>query len=128
MIVALRRIGATVQIDDFGTSYSSLLHLKDLPVNALKIDPAFIERITERGENTEIPGMIIKLAHELGVEAFAEGIETPAQLAYLRELGCDYGQGFLFSSALDVDASALLIEMSSVQGNASLPWQKYWKG
>ncbi len=93
----LRRMGASVQIDDFGTSYSSLLHLKDLPVNALKIDPAFVERITDNGENTEIPRMIIKLAHELGIEAFAEGIETVAQLSHLREMGCDYGQGFLFS-------------------------------
>lgn len=128
MIVELRRIGASVQIDDFGTSYSSLMHLKDLPVNALKIDPTFVVRITDQGENTEIPRMIIKLAHELGIEAFAEGIETPAQLSYLREMGCDYGQGFLFSSALEAEASALLVEKASTQGNISLPWQKYWTG
>jgi diguanylate cyclase (GGDEF)-like protein/PAS domain S-box-containing protein len=128
MIVELRRIGASVQIDDFGTSYSSLLHLKDLPVNALKIDPAFVERITDNGENTEIPRMIIKLAHELGIEAFAEGIETAAQLSYLREMGCDYGQGFLFSDSLDAEASGQLVEKASAQGNLLLPWQKYWTG
>jgi len=128
MIVELRRIGASVQIDDFGTSYSSLLHLKDLPVNALKIDPAFVERITENGENTEIPRMIIKLAHELGIEAFAEGIETVAQLSHLREMGCDYGQGFLFSEALDSEATRLLVEKVSTEGNSSLPWQEYWTG
>jgi len=128
MIVELRRIGASVHIDDFGSSYSSLLHLKDLPVNALKIDPAFIERITDKGENTEIPRMIIKLAHELGIEAFAEGIETEAQLSYLREMGCDYGQGYLFSSPLDAKASGLLVEQASFQGKGSLPWQKYWTG
>jgi EAL domain-containing protein (putative c-di-GMP-specific phosphodiesterase class I) len=72
--------------------------------------------------------MIIKLAHELGIEAFAEGIETVAQLQYLREMGCDYGQGFLFSDSLDAEATGLLIEKASVQGNASLPWQKYWMG
>jgi EAL domain-containing protein (putative c-di-GMP-specific phosphodiesterase class I) len=128
MIVELRRIGASVQIDDFGSSYSSLLHLKDLPVNALKIDPAFVERITENGENTEIPRMIIKLAHELGIEAFAEGIETVAQLSHLREMGCDYGQGFLFSEALDSEATRLLVEKDSTEGNSSLPWQEYWTG
>ncbi len=126
MIVQLRRIGASVQIDDFGSSYSSLLHLKDLPVNALKIDPAFVERITDKGENTEIPRMIIELAHELGIEAFAEGIETVAQLSYLREMGCDYGQGFLFSDSLDAEASGQLVEMASAQGSSSLPWRKYW--
>ena len=126
MIVELRRIGASVQIDDFGTSYSSLLHLKDLPVNALKIDPAFVERITDEGENTEIPRMIIKLAHELGIVAFAEGIETVAQLSRLREMGCDYGQGFLFSDSLAAEATGLLVEKASTQGNNSLPWQKYW--
>jgi len=128
MIVELRRIGASVQIDDFGSSYSSLLHLKDLPVNALKIDPAFIKRITDNGENTEIPRMIIKLAHELGIEAFAEGIETEAQLSYLREMGCDYGQGFLFSKSLDSEASGLVVEQASTHGKVPLPWQKYWTG
>ena len=128
MILQLRRIGASVQIDDFGTSHSSLLHLKDLPVNALKIDPAFVERITDNGENTEIPRMIIELAHELGIEAFAEGIETVAQLSYLREMGCDYGQGFLFSDSLDAEATGQLIEMASAQGSSSLPWRKYWAG
>jgi diguanylate cyclase (GGDEF)-like protein/PAS domain S-box-containing protein len=126
MIVQLRRIGASVQIDDFGSSYSSLLHLKDLPVNALKIDPAFVDRITDNGENTEIPRMIIELAHELGIEAFAEGIETVAQLSYLREMGCDYGQGFLFSESLAAEATGQLIEKASAQGSSSLPWQKYW--
>jgi diguanylate cyclase (GGDEF)-like protein/PAS domain S-box-containing protein len=126
MIVQLRRIGASVQIDDFGTSYSSLLHLKDLPVNGLKIDPAFVERITENGENTEIPRMIIELAHELGIEAFAEGIETVAQLSYLREMGCDYGQGFLFSDSLDAEATGQIVEMASDRGSSSLPWRKYW--
>ncbi len=128
MIVELRRIGASVQIDDFGTSYSSLLHLKDLPVNALKIDPAFVERITDNGENTEIPSMIIKLAHELGIEAFAEGIETAAQLSYLRDMGCDYGQGYFFSESLNAEASGQLVEKAAAQGNLSLPWRKYWTG
>jgi EAL domain-containing protein (putative c-di-GMP-specific phosphodiesterase class I) len=128
MISGLRRIGASVQIDDFGTSYSSLLHLKDLPVNALKIDPAFVKRITDTGENTEIPRMIIKLAHELGIDVFAEGIETEGQLLHLREMRCDYGQGFLFSSSLNSDASAQLLESVSANGSPSLPWQKYWTG
>jgi EAL domain-containing protein (putative c-di-GMP-specific phosphodiesterase class I) len=128
MIAELKRIGASVQIDDFGTSYSSLLHLKDLPVNALKIDPAFVERITENGENTEIPRMVIKLAHELGIEAFAEGIETVAQFSYLKEMGCDYGQGFLFSDSLDAEATGLLVAKASTEGNTSLPWQHYWTG
>ncbi len=128
MISGLRRIGASVQIDDFGTSYSSLLHLKDLPVNALKIDPAFVKRITDTGENTEIPRMIIKLAHELGIDVFAEGIETEGQLLHLREMRCDYGQGFLFSSSLNSDASAHLLESVSANGSPSLPWQKYWAG
>jgi len=126
VITDLREIGASLQIDDFGSSYSSLLYLKDLPVNALKIDPAFVKRITDDGLNIEIPRMIIELAHELGLESFAEGIETPAQLRYLKALGCDYGQGFLFSDSLDAACCAALLEGASLHGVSSFPWHRYW--
>ena len=125
-IAELMKIGVSVQIDDFGTSYSSLLHLKELPVNGLKIDPAFVCQINEMGENTEIPGMMIELAHELGIEAFAEGVETPAQLKYLRQLGCDYGQGYLFCSPMEAEATCNLLEAAARKQRAALPWQNFW--
>jgi diguanylate cyclase (GGDEF)-like protein/PAS domain S-box-containing protein len=92
----LRNMGVTLSIDDFGTGYSSLSYLAKLPIDALKIDRSFVERMGQ-GEDNEIVKAIFKLGQTLGKRVYAEGIETGAQLAMLQELGCEYGQGYLLS-------------------------------
>lgn len=97
--------GAGLHLDDFGTGYSSLAALHRFPVQALKIDPSFVAALTNVNDGSEaIVRSMVALAHSLGLHVIAEGIETPAQLRRLRRLGCDYGQGFLFSQALTAEA------------------------
>lgn len=97
----LRRWGIQISIDDFGTGYSSLSYLKQLPVDTLKIDRAFIKDIESNPDNFKIVEAIIKLAQALKLEVVAEGIETAWQAQQLLELGCTYGQGYWFSHPLD---------------------------
>lgn len=91
-------------IDDFGTGYSSLSYLQSLPVDTLKIDRAFVSDIERSRKNFDIVKTILTLARSLGLETVAEGIETPQELDILRDLGCEYGQGFYFSRPLDREA------------------------
>jgi diguanylate cyclase (GGDEF)-like protein/PAS domain S-box-containing protein len=100
----LRTRGVGIQIDDFGTGYSSLSYLQKLPVDTLKIDRSFVSRIDDAGEKAEIVESIIALARSLDLDVIAEGIETERQLARLRMLRCDGGQGFLLSKAIPVEA------------------------
>ena len=96
----LRALGVKVSIDDFGTGYSSLAYLKRLPANALKIDKAFVRGLGEDAEDTAIVRTIIELAHTLGMEVVAEGVEEWSQAALLAEMGCDMAQGYRFSRPL----------------------------
>jgi diguanylate cyclase (GGDEF)-like protein/PAS domain S-box-containing protein len=96
----LRRLGVCISIDDFGTGYSSLAYLKRLPANALKIDKSFVKGIGEDLEDTAIVGMVRELAHTLGMEAIAEGVESENQATLLKEMGCDMAQGYHFSMPL----------------------------
>jgi EAL domain-containing protein (putative c-di-GMP-specific phosphodiesterase class I) len=113
-LAALRRVGVAVSIDDFGTGYSSLAYLRRFPVDNLKIDRSFINGLDdERGDNA-IVAAIIELAHALGIRVVAEGVETAAQLARLRGLGCDLGQGFLFATALPADEAWRLCAVGCV--------------
>jgi EAL domain-containing protein (putative c-di-GMP-specific phosphodiesterase class I) len=98
---ALRLMGVTLSIDDFGTGYSSLSYLATLPIDALKVDRSFIEKMGTEGDNGEIVKAIFKLGQALSKQVFAEGIETASQLLQLQELGCEFGQGFLLSSPVD---------------------------
>jgi len=93
----LKRIGVQLSIDDFGTGFSSLSYLQRLPFDTLKIDRSFVYSVGEQGENSEILQTIISLAKSLRMRVIAEGIETESQLAVLRNLGCDYGQGYLLA-------------------------------
>jgi diguanylate cyclase (GGDEF)-like protein len=93
----LKKTGVQLSIDDFGTGYSSLSHLHRLPFDTLKIDRSFVSRVGEKGENSEVLQTIISLAKNLKMRVIAEGIETESQLAVLRNLGCDYGQGYLLA-------------------------------
>jgi diguanylate cyclase (GGDEF)-like protein/PAS domain S-box-containing protein len=97
---ALKALGVRLAIDDFGTGYSSLSHLQFFPVDELKIDRSFIHRIANGDREAAFVRTIVSLAKSLEVEVVAEGIEEPAQLQYLRTVGCDIGQGYLFSRPL----------------------------
>ena len=96
-------------MDDFGTGYSSLSYLHKLPLDALKVDRSFVSQIESDAEKLEIVRTIITLAHNLGLEVIAEGIETREQMFILRELGCELGQGYLFSRPLDAAAATDLL-------------------
>jgi diguanylate cyclase len=95
-----RSMGLWIYIDDFGTGYSSLSYLRTLPINSLKIDQSFVHDIPGDPDAMALVRAIINLAHDLGMRVIAEGVETEAQLAVLREFGCDAAQGYLFSVPL----------------------------
>jgi|GEM_PF-1206008 len=100
----LKYMGLRLSIDDFGTGYSSLAHLQRFPLDELKIDRSFISTINVNENNQRIVQAIVELAQGLHLELVAEGIETSVQLDRVRAFKCHYGQGFLFSKALDPDA------------------------
>ncbi len=101
VLAKLRRLGARVAIDDFGTGFSSLARLRDLPVDIIKIDKSFIAEIDTDPRSEALVGAVITLAHSLGLEVIAEGVERGRQLEILRTLGCDLGQGFLWAPAVE---------------------------
>ncbi len=96
----LSDLGFSLVIDDYGTGYASLGYLKRFPVSGLKIDKSFIDEILESDQDRKIVGSTISLAHELGLEIIAEGVEKDAQLELLKQLGCDLIQGYYFSKPL----------------------------
>jgi len=96
-------------VDDFGTGYSSLSYLHRFPTSAVKIDRSFITNIGPRGENAAIVRTIVNLAHNLGMKVIAEGVETEDQRQLLLDMGCEFGQGYLFSVPLDPAAAEALI-------------------
>ncbi|MCX7841575.1 MAG: EAL domain-containing protein [Clostridia bacterium] len=96
-LAQLRQNGILISLDDFGTGYSSLTYLKDLPIDIVKIDKSFIRGIVEDGVEVRIVKTIISLAHEIGLEVVAEGVETSEQMKYLAECECNYIQGYLIS-------------------------------
>jgi EAL domain-containing protein (putative c-di-GMP-specific phosphodiesterase class I) len=91
----LRALGVRISLDDFGTGYSSLSYLHSLPLDSLKIAKPFVDGLVGRGREASFIGVIVDLARKLGLDVIAEGIETPAQLTALRELGVELGQGYL---------------------------------
>ncbi len=93
----LEQLGVQISIDDFGTGYSSLSHLKRFPVDVLKIDQSFVRDCTSDADDAAIVQAIITMAHALGIQTIAEGVETKEQLEFLRRNGCDAMQGYYFS-------------------------------
>lgn len=96
-LLQLRAMGIRLALDDFGTGYSSLSYLHRFPIDNLKIDRSFVSRITGNGENIELVRTIITMAHNLGIEVTAEGVETVEQLNHLRDLQCEAAQGYLIA-------------------------------
>nr|WP_227873331.1 EAL domain-containing protein [Aphanothece sacrum] len=105
----LRERNIAICLDDFGTGYSSLSYLHRFPVDTIKIDRSFINRIGEPDAKLEIVQSIITLAHNLGMNIVAEGIETQEQLTYLQSLQCDFGQGYFFSKPLNKEQTETLL-------------------
>jgi EAL domain-containing protein (putative c-di-GMP-specific phosphodiesterase class I) len=110
----LREKGFELSIDDFGTGYSSLRYLHTFPFNYLKIDRSFISRVNFDEKTLKLVESIIHIAHDMGMKAVAEGIETENELEILRELKCDFGQGFYFSKPVPAsDITRLVVTKTS---------------
>ncbi|MEM1032166.1 MAG: EAL domain-containing protein [Myxococcota bacterium] len=102
---ALKARDIRLLLDDFGTGYSSLANLKNYPIDSLKVDRSFLRELGMSGDNTEIVRAIVSLAHSMRMDVTVEGIESENQLLFVSGLGCEYGQGFFFAPALDVEAA-----------------------
>jgi diguanylate cyclase (GGDEF)-like protein/PAS domain S-box-containing protein len=113
----LRSAGIAVAIDDFGTGYSSLSKLATFPVDRLKIDRSFISDIKREEDDAPLVAAMIALAHRLGLQVTAEGVETPEQLAFLRSNGCDLLQGYLFSPPVPADRFEELLRGQQASGS-----------
>jgi diguanylate cyclase (GGDEF)-like protein len=100
VLTDLKRLGAKLEIDDFGTGYSSLAYLKQLPIDGVKIDRVFVDGLGTDGRDAVIIEAVVSLAHALQLKVAAAGVETSRQLEWLRTLGCDYGQGYQWSTPL----------------------------
>lgn len=107
----MKALNVKLGIDDFGTGYSSLSYLSRFPTDTLKVDRSFVGRmeLESEGENVAIVRTIVALAHALGMDVIAEGVETAAQLAKLRAIGCEYGQGYFFAKPLPSDDATALM-------------------
>jgi EAL domain-containing protein (putative c-di-GMP-specific phosphodiesterase class I) len=109
----LRALGVAWSLDDFGTGYSSLSYLQRLHVDTVKVDRSFVSRIG-LDDGSEMVRAIAAIAHNMGMDVVAEGVETAEQLEWLRAIGCEYAQGFYFSRPVDMSAATAMI--------ASAPW------
>jgi len=111
----LRALGVRLVLDDFGTGYSSLAYLRNMPLDTIKVDRSFVTELDDVDPNVAIVQAVLSLAHGLGINVVAEGIETAEQAARLRELGCDLGQGYNWSRPLSAVDAAALMARSPVQ-------------
>jgi diguanylate cyclase (GGDEF)-like protein len=120
-MLALGRLGVRFSLDDFGTGFSSFVHLNNLPIALLKIDKSFVGGMGEHPEDCQLVRAMINLAHNLDLQVVAEGVESAEQLALLRQFGCDQVQGFLISKALPRDELAAFLHVGMAQSSLGLP-------
>lgn len=113
-LLQLQLLGVQISLDDFGTGYSSLSYLQRFPIDTLKIDRSFVGRMDRDQENLEIARTVVTIGRNLSKDVVAEGIENREQLALLREIDCDHGQGFLFAKPLPADEVADLVASNPV--------------
>lgn len=117
MLSALSKMGVRISVDDFGTGYSSLSYLKRFPLHNLKIDRSFVAGLPDHRDSIAITQAVVAMAHSLGMNVTAEGVETEEQAAFLRSIECDKQQGYLFSRPVAASAYARsLIETSARMG------------
>ena len=117
----MKALGVRIAVDDFGTGYSSLAYLKDFPVDSLKIDRSFTSGVDANGDDAAIVRSIVALGHALRLSVTAEGIETTAQLAELRTLDCDRGQGYLFARPIPAgELTPILLDRSVAEAHPPL--------
>jgi len=109
-LMRLRAMGVRISVDDFGTGYSSLAYLRQFPIDTLKIDRSFVRGMVTHKDTAEIVASVIAMSRQLGLRVVAEGIEHDDQLAHLRSLACESGQGDLFAKPLDVDQATELLK------------------
>ena len=109
MLSALRGLGLRIAIDDYGTGYCALAYLQDLPVDELKLDRSFAARVATDARSAAIVRSTIELAHALGLQVVAEGVEDRQTLDVIERFGCDYAQGFYFSRPVPAAAFAAAV-------------------
>ena len=121
IIDRLRALGLAIAIDDFGTGYSSLSYLRAYRVNHIKVAQEFVENLREGSGDLAIVRAAVSLGRELGIDVVAEGVETEVQLDLLRQAGCRYVQGYLFSPPVSAHDAADLLRRRSLQPHPLLP-------
>ncbi len=133
VLTTLRDLGVRIAIDDFGTGYSSLSYLQRFPIDTLKIDRSFVKDVMVDSESAAITHSIVHLAHSLGLETVAEGVEGAGQEAYLRKLNCTYVQGYYYSRPLPANEMTVMLRKGYLKGKSSVaaevidihaPWKK----
>jgi EAL domain-containing protein (putative c-di-GMP-specific phosphodiesterase class I) len=115
MLHQLQHLGVQLSIDDFGTGYSSMSYLEKLPFDTLKIDMSFVRKIQDDGEGGAIAATIAAMAHALNKKVVAEGVETQAQLDFMRQHDCELIQGYFYSHPLPADELAAYVNKSVAQ-------------
>ena len=112
--------GVSISLDDFGTGYSSLVHLRRFPIHSIKIDQSFVKRVPADSGDVAVVAGLIALAHTLGLQVIAEGVETAAQLQFLRDNKCDSVQGYLLGRPRDATTFARVLAEANHPVVASL--------
>ncbi|MFO0387674.1 MAG: EAL domain-containing protein, partial [bacterium] len=112
VVSSLKKLGLRIAIDDFGTGFSSLSHLQQLDIDALKVDQSFVRDLLQDSGDAAITRTVISLARGLGLQVIAEGVENEKQLAFLQTHHCDFYQGFHFSPAIPANQFQALLTAS----------------